>query len=248
MGPFSLLGIFKVRDWQPFFGLPLWIWLFVFPSAFAFYCLFYRDTARLILSPIWQRLDRVYQISGVIAAGFLVLILVLIVGQMVARWSGMVFPGGTEFAGYAMACTSFFALAYTLNHGAHIRVSIFLNMNDFLRFWLDAFAMLIAAIIATYFARYAVKTNVMSETLNDRTQGLDQVPEWLLTFVSMVGTWPWNWDGLWVKSGSEMVFTPIWLPQIAMSIGTILLAIALWDNLYRLLINQETSIKSEKVE
>ena len=237
-----------MRDWQPILGLYLWIWLFVFPSAFAFYCLFYRDSARRILSPIWRILDRVYQISGVIAASFMVLILVLIVGQMVTRWSGMVFPGGTEFAGYVMACTSFFALAYTLNHGAHIRVSIFLNMNDFLRYWLDAFAMLISAITATYFARYAVKTNFMSEILNDRTQGLDQVPEWLLTFVSMFGTWPWNWGGLWAKSGSEMVFTPIWLPQIAMSIGTILLAIAVWDNLYRLLINQETSIKSETVE
>ena len=193
-------------------------------------------------------MDRVYQISGIIAASFMVLILLLIVGQMVARWSGMVFPGGTEFAGYAMACTSFFALAYTLNHGAHIRVSIFLNMNNFLRFWLDAFAMLIAAIIATYFARYAVKTNFMSETLNDRTQGLDQVPEWLLTLVSMGGTLPWNWAGLWADTGSKLVFTPIWLPQIAMSMGTILLAIAVWDNLYRLLINQETSIKSETIE
>ena len=237
-----------MHDWQSFLGLPLWSWLFVFPSMLAFYCLFYRDAARCFLSPIWKPLDRVYQISGIIAASFMVLILLLIVGQMVARWSGMVFPGGTEFAGYAMACTSFFALAYTLNHGAHIRVSIFLNMNNFLRFWLDAFAMLIAAIIATYFARYAVKTNFMSETLNDRTQGLDQVPEWLLTLVSMGGTLPWNWAGLWADTGSKLVFTPIWLPQIAMSMGTILLAIAVWDNLYRLLINQETSIKSEAIE
>jgi hypothetical protein len=45
-----------------------------------------------------------------------------------------------------------------------------------------------------------------------------------------------------------MVYTPVWLPQIAMSIGTILLAIAVWDNLYRLLINKVTSIKSETVE
>jgi len=108
--------------------------------------------------------------------------------------------------------------------------------------------MLIAAIIATYFARYAVKTNFMSEILNDRTQGLDKVPEWLLTFVTMFGTWPWDWSELWAQSGSEMVFTPIWLPQIAMSIGTVLLAIAVWDNLFRLLINQKTSIKSETVE
>ena len=62
------------------------------------------------------------------------------------------------------------------------------------------------------------------------------------------GTWPWNWSELWSSSSSEMVYTPVWLPQIAMSIGTILLAIAVWDNLYRLLINKVTSIKSETVE
>jgi len=237
-----------MRDWQPILGLPLWFWLFIAPSLFALFCLYDKNIARRIITPVWRILDPIYKISGAIAASFMTLILFLIVGQMTARWSGLVFPGGTEFAGYSMACTSFFALAYALNHGAHIRVSVFLNMNDFLRYWLDAFAMLISAITATYFARYAVKTNFFSEMLNDRTQGLDKVPEWLLTTVSMFGTWPWNWAELWSNSGTEMVFTPIWLPQIAMSIGTILLAIAVWDNLYRLLINQVSNIKSETVE
>ena len=237
-----------MRDWQPILGLPLWFWLFVAPSLFALFCLYNRDIARRIITPVWRILDPIYKISGVIAASFVAIILCLIVGQMISRWTGTVFPGGTEFAGYAMACTSFFALAYTLNQGAHIRDSIFLNMNDFLRYWLDAFAMLLSAITATYFARYAVKTNFFSEMLNDRTQGLDQVPEWVLTLVAMFGTWPWNWSELWAKSSSEMVYTPVWLPQIAMSIGTILLAIAVWDNLYRLLINKVTSIKSETVE
>ena len=164
-----------MRDWQPILGLPLWFWLFIAPSLFALFCLYNRNIARRIITPVWRILDPIYKISGVIAASFMAIILCLIVGQMVSRWTGTVFPGGTEFAGYAMACTPFFALAYTLNHGAHIRVSIFLNMNDFLRYWLDAFAMLISAITATYFARYAVKTNFFSEMLNDRTQGLDQV-------------------------------------------------------------------------
>lgn len=237
-----------MRDWQPFLGLPLWLWLFIFPSLFALFCLFYRDIAKRLLAPIWAILDKIYKASGVISACFMVLILLLIIGQMVSRWSGLVFPGGTEFAGYAMACTSFFALAYTLNHGAHIRVSIFLNMNDFLRYWLDAFALLVSAITATYFARYAIKTNFLSEMLNDRTQGLDQVPQWVLTVVTMFSTWPWEWGTLWAKTSSEMVFTPVWLPQLAMSIGTVLLAIALWDNLYRLLTNQQSNIKSETVE
>ncbi len=117
----------------------------------------------------------------------MVLILMLIVGQMIAHWTDTIFPGGTEFAGYAIACTSFFALAYTLTHGAHIPVSIFLKMNDFLTFWLDAFARLISTITATYFARYAVKTHFVSEMLNDRTLGLDKVPKWLLFFFAILG-------------------------------------------------------------
>ena len=106
--------------------------IFLTGFLFALFCLYNRNIARRIITPVWRVLDPIYKISGVIAASFMVIILSLIVGQMVSRWTGTVFPGGTEFAGYAMACTSFFALAYTLNHGAHIRVSIFLNMNDFL--------------------------------------------------------------------------------------------------------------------
>jgi hypothetical protein len=45
-----------------------------------------------------------------------------------------------------------------------------------------------------------------------------------------------------------MVFTPVWLPQLAMSFGTILLAVALWDYLYRLLILGQTQIVREEVE
>ena len=123
-----------------------------------------------------------------------------------------------------------------------------LGLNKFTKLWLDAFAMLISAITATYFARYAIKTNFMSEMLNDRTQGLDKVPEWLLTLFTMFGTWPWNWGALWAETEDKMVFTPVWLPQLAMSIGTILLAIAIWDHLYRLLIARGSQISAEVVE
>ena len=237
-----------MRDWQPVLGLPLWVWLFVLPSILAAVCLFAPDLGRRMLAPFWRVLDRIYVGAGVLSAIFMILILLLIVGQMVARWTDTIFPGGTEFAGYAMACTSFFAMAYALTRGAHIRVSIFLNMNDFLKFWLDAFAMWISAITATYFARYAVKTNFFSEMLNDRTQGLDKVPEWLLSVFAMFGTWPWNWGTLWAETGDKMVFTPVWLPQLAMSVGTILLAIAVWDHLCRLLVYRETQIVREAVE
>ena len=176
------------------------------------------------------------------------LILLLIVAQMIARWSNVSFPGSTEFAGYAMACTSFFALAFALTTGAHIRVSVFLNLNDWLKFRLDVLAMYVAAFIATYFARYAIKTNQFSAMLNDTTQGQDQVPQWAVNIVSMLGSWPTAWGEIWSQPANVWVYTPMWLPQLAMSIGSTLLAIAVWDHLIRLLATRESQIKMESIE
>ncbi|MQQ07830.1 TRAP transporter small permease subunit [Epibacterium sp. SM1979] len=237
-----------MRDWQLVLGLPLWVWLFVFPTLLAAACLLQGPRMARVLTPLWRVMDRIYLAAGVVASCFMVTILLLIVGQMVARWSALTFPGSTEYSGYAMAATSFFALAYALTQGAHIRVSIFLTGGNGHRFWLDAVAMLISACVATYFARYAIKSNFLSEMINDRTQGQDFVPEWLLTVVSMFGTWPWNWGTLWANSGSDWVYTPIWLPQLPMSIGTVLLAIAVWDHLTRLLATGSVHIQQEGVE
>lgn len=237
-----------MRDWQPILGLPLWVWLFVFPTLLVLLCLVQGPRMARVLRPIWRVLDAIYVGSGVVASCFMIMILLLIVAQMIARWTLLVFPGSTEYAGYAMAATSFFALAYALTRGAHIRVSIFLNLNKHTRLWLDAAAMLIAAITATYFARYAIKTNILSEMLNDRTQGQDFVPEWVITLVSMFGTWPGEWSKMWAETGTDWVYTPVWLPQLPMSIGTVLLAIAIWDHLTRLLVHRKSQIHAEAIE
>lgn len=237
-----------MRDFAPFLGLPLWVWLFVFPTLIVLAAGLFPDAGRRVLAPLWRLLDRVYLGAGVVAACFMVTILVVVVAQMVSRWSGLTFSGSTDFAGYAMAATSFFALAHAFTRGAHIRVSIFLNLTSGTRFWLDAFATFVGAITATYFARYAIKTNVFSNMLNDRTQGQDMVPEWLLSAVAMLGTWPGDWGRLWAETGEDWVFTPLWLPQLPMSIGTVLLAVALWDYLSRLMVERRSAIVGEVVE
>lgn len=236
-----------MSNWPQFIGIPLWFWLFVLPAGLAVIIRFKQQAARRYLPPLWRLLDRLYLLSGIIAACFMVIILLIIITQMMARWTGISFEGSTEFAGYAMAATSFFAMAHALSRGAHIRVSILLNLNHFTRLWLDGFALLMAAIIATYFARFAVKTNFMSEMLNDRTQGQDQIPGWIVALIKTPGTPPSSWAELWTN-GTELVFTPVWVPQIPMSIGTILLAIALWDHLFRLMATSETAIKGETVK
>lgn len=237
-----------MRDWSPVMGLPLWAWLFVMPSLIAVGCLIAGPRLEPVLRPLWRALDKLYLASGIIAACFMVTILLLIVAQMVARWTNVALPGTTEFAGYAMAATSFFALCHALTRGAHIRVSIILNAHRFLKRWLDVFAVFGAAIIATYFARFAIKANIFSEMLNDRTQGQDQIPEWVVTVLSLPTTALGDWGDALSNTSSKMIYTPVWVPQLAMSIGAVLLAIALWDTLYRMLVTGINPIKTEAVE
>lgn len=237
-----------MRDWSPVLGLPLWVWLFVLPSLFGILCFFAKEPLARRLRPVWRVLDGVYFASGVVAAFFMCTILLLIVAQMVARWTGVALPGTTEFAGYAMAATSFFALSHAMTRGAHIRVSIILNINRHTSRWLDLFAVFGASVIATYFARYAIKTNVFSEMLNDRTQGQDQIPEWVITLLSLPATPLGDWGSAMGNASSTLVYTPVWIPQLAMSIGAVLLAIALWDTLFRTIITGKNPIQSEAVE
>jgi len=234
-----------MHDWSPILSLPLWVWLFIFPSIVAIILWWLGPSAVRFLKPVWLVLDILYLASGITAACFMVTILVIIVSGMIARWSGVALPGTTEFAGYAMAATSFFALSYAMTRGAHIRVSILLNANAFFSRWLDVFAVFGAAVIATYFARYAVKTNIFSKILNDRTQGQDQIPEWIITLISLPSISPRRWGDSIADTSSELVYTPVWVPQLAMSIGTIILAIALWDTLYRTLTTNKNPTRGE---
>jgi TRAP-type C4-dicarboxylate transport system permease small subunit len=124
-------------------------------------------------------LDALYLACGVLAAGFLVAILLVIVAQMVARWTGHVFPGATSYAGYAMAAASFLAFAHALNRGAHIRVGVFLNLAGGRRRWLEIWCYGIGALLGWFLARYALNAVYWSWKLGDVSQGQDATPLWI---------------------------------------------------------------------
>lgn len=161
-------------------------------------------------------LDALYFTGGVIASLFLIAILVIIVMQMLARWTGQVFPGSTDYAGYCMAAASFFAFAHALSRGAHIRVSLLLNALGRFRRWGELWCFAIGTSLACYFAYYAIKAVYWSYKLNDISQGQDA--------------------------------TPIWIPQLAMAIGTVLFAVCLIDNLVQLLLRGEHNVHAEQVD
>ena len=133
-------------------------------------------------------LDGLYRGSGLAAAVALCAILVLVVAQMVARWSGINFPGGASYAGYAMAATSFLALAHTFDHDAHIRVSLFVSTAGRARRAVELWCYTIAALTVLYFAWYAIDANLTSARFGDVSQGRDATPLWIPQSFMSVGT------------------------------------------------------------
>lgn len=133
-------------------------------------------------------LDFLYVAAGVLAALCLIAILSLIVLQMLARWTGEVFPGAPNYAGYAMAAASFFAFANALGRGAHIRVSILLNaVPRRLKWALEVWCFGLGAAIAAYFTYYAYTFVFWSWKFNDVSQGQDASPLWIPQSVMVLG-------------------------------------------------------------
>lgn len=141
-----------------------------------------------ILRPLRRGLDALYLASGVLAAICLIAILLLIVAQMVARWTGEIFPGAANYAGYAMAAGSFFAFANALNRGAHIRVSLVLNaVPARARWFLELWCFGIAAAVMWYFTYYAYWFTFWSWKFNEISQAQDATPLWIPQSVMVIG-------------------------------------------------------------
>lgn len=133
-------------------------------------------------------LDFLYLAAGILAALCLVAILLLIIAQMVARWTGEIFPGAASYAGYFMAAASFLAFANALNRGAHIRVSILLNaVPRRIRWVLEVWCFGLGAAIAWYFTYYAYWFVYWSWKFNEVSQAQDASPLWIPQSVMVIG-------------------------------------------------------------
>ncbi|MEP2628257.1 MAG: TRAP transporter small permease [Rhizobiaceae bacterium] len=140
------------------------------------------------MAAIRKTLDFLYGAAGVAAALCLVAILGLIVAQMVARWTGEIFPGAPDYAGYAMAAASFLAFANALNNGAHIRVSILLNaLSAGPKRALEIWCFAVASAVAWYFTYYAYWFVYWSWKFNEISQGQDATALWIPQSVMVIG-------------------------------------------------------------
>tara|TARA_B100001769_G_C21976493_1_gene525166 strand:- start:276 stop:839 length:564 start_codon:yes stop_codon:yes gene_type:complete len=146
-------------------------------------------------------LDKLYLYAAYIASVGLLMILLIIVYNMVARWTGGTAMGATAYAGYAMATSAFLAMAYTLNQDGHIRVKMLLSKLGKNRKWGERWCYGIGSTLSIYYFYYASRGAYFSYILNDISQQ----------------------DDAW----------PMWIPQMTMVIGTLILAIAFVDRFYQ---------------
>ena len=143
------------------------------------------DVAR---HPLRRALDRLYLLCGYFAAFCLIAILTIVTMQMVARWTGEILPGTSDYAGYFMASSTFFAFAYALNNGSHIRVNMLLNAMGGKRRWGELWCFAVASALSIFWAYHAIKTVYWSYRLGDISQGLDATPIWIPQLAMAAGS------------------------------------------------------------
>lgn len=153
-----------------------------------------------------KTLDWLYNASGLAAAGFIVLICLVVAAQVVLNLITKIFgaaysmtiPSYADFAGFSLAAASFLALAYTLKAGGHIRVTLLLQtFRDTPRFWSELFSLALGATLSGFATFYMIRLNFESHDYGDLSHGI--------------------------------IAIPLWIPQLATSAGLLMLTIAFVD-------------------
>lgn len=157
-------------------------------------------------------LDVFYRVCGWLSAGFVVLILTVVLGQVVLNvisatiestlgyTVGLLIPSYSDFSGYFLASATFFGMAYTFQAGEHIRVTLFTSSLP------QRMKLLVE--IGCLAAAFLMVVLVAVEALN-------------LTHES------------WIYGDSSygLVAVPIWIPQLSFALGSLAFAISIGDAL-----------------
>ncbi len=169
-----------------------------------------------------RSLDFIYQAAGVIAAFFILAIVVLVAAQVVLNLIdkisagvfgtglGLTIPSYADFTGFFLVASTFLALAYALRAGGHIRVTLLTSrLPEAARHVVEIVVVLIAlgmSAYATWFVGLLVEESL---AFGDRSSG--------------------------------MVSVPLWIPQMPVLLGLAILTLALVDELVGLLRGQSPS-------
>jgi TRAP-type C4-dicarboxylate transport system permease small subunit len=160
-------------------------------------------------------LDLIYDGAAWLAALAMIGVLLAVLASIISRQLGVNVPGTDAYAGYSMAAAGFLALAHTLKHNEHIRVTLILGrLHGKAKHGLEMWALTAAIFLAGLFAFYSVRLAWQSHVINDVSTGNDA--------------------------------TPLWIPQIGMAVGTVVLLIAFIDEWWLELKGRRVVLESEE--
>lgn len=162
-----------------------------------------------------RTLDLLYDGAAWLAALAMISVLLMVLLPIVGRQVGVHVAGIDAYAGYSMASAGFLALAHTLKHDEHIRVTLVLGrLKGKAKHALEMWALSIAVLLAGLLAFYAVRLAWQSHVLNDISTGNDA--------------------------------TRLWVPQLGMAIGTVVLLVAFADEWWLELRDRRVVADTEK--
>lgn len=145
-----------------------------------------------------RTLDFIYDAAAWLAAVAMIGVLAMVLASIVTRQLGINFQGTDAYAGYSMAAAGFLALAHTLKHNEHIRVTLLLGrLKGRALHGLEMWALSAAVLLSGLFAWYSVRLSWNSHAFNDMSTSNDA--------------------------------TPLWIPQLSMAVGAVVLFIAFLD-------------------
>ncbi len=165
-----------------------------------------------MVAALRKTLDALYLTSGLLAALFLLAILLVVAAQVglnilativeavTGRPTGFLLPAYSELAGYFLVGATFMAAPYALRHGAHIRVSLWIRtLRPGARRAVELWCAALGAALAGYATWFAAALVEQSLRFNDVSYGL--------------------------------ITVPLWIPQLPIPIGLAVLTIAFLDDL-----------------
>ncbi len=125
-------------------------------------------------------LDWMYAAAEVLAAVCMIGVLFAVLTSILSRQLEFHVSGLDAYAGYFMASAGFLALASTLRHGEHIRVTLVLNaLAPVGKRRLDIAALAVGVAIALSLAVFSTKLVIDSYTFNDISTSNDATPLWI---------------------------------------------------------------------
>ena len=134
----------------------------------------------LMFKNLDKNLNKLYQLSGYIAAIFLIFVAVFILVGISSRIFGFYIRGLAEYSGYCMAAASFFALAYTFVEGGHIRITLFLEkLSGLKKKIIEIWCLSIGSFFSGYLAFYFIKMLIISYKFQERSEGADEILIWI---------------------------------------------------------------------